>query len=71
MFEFSKKIIDPVCHMKIDADKTKHTVDHNGEKYYFCSEKCKKQFTDNPSNYTVKGKVSYSDCHHNNQKQRC
>ena len=40
---------DPVCGMRTDDDGP--TATHDDEMYYFCSESCKRVFTDDPSNY--------------------
>ncbi len=59
MFGFLKKVTDPVCKMKID--KTKYFSEHEGTKYYFCSESCKSQFNTNPKDY-IKENASSSCC---------
>jgi len=35
---------DPVCHTYIPEGQAE-ILDHNGKKYYFCSEECKKTFS--------------------------
>jgi len=35
-------VIDPVCHMLIAKPGEALQLEHNGEKHYFCSEKCRK-----------------------------
>ncbi len=42
------KIIDPVCGMTIDKKDSIFTSSHRGVAYYFCSEKCKKLFDEDP-----------------------
>ncbi len=42
---------DPVCGMETTC---KISVDHNGEIYSFCSDRCKEQFRKNPENYAAK-----------------
>jgi class 3 adenylate cyclase/YHS domain-containing protein len=39
-FMTKKYVIDPVCHMLIKAPATAPQLEHKGELYYFCSEKC-------------------------------
>jgi uncharacterized membrane protein YraQ (UPF0718 family)/YHS domain-containing protein len=41
---------DPVCGMRTGADGPSLT--HDGETYYFCSESCKRVFTDDPDDYS-------------------
>lgn len=43
-------MIDPVCGMEVDAT-TAYSEAVGGETYYFCSEKCKQRFDENPSGY--------------------
>ncbi|SNQ60127.1 YHS domain-containing protein [Candidatus Methanoperedens nitratireducens] len=42
--------IDVVCWMHIDRT-SEHTSEYNGQKYYFCSVKCKKEFDIAPEKY--------------------
>lgn len=50
--EFSKKqenkIIDPVCGMTINNKEDIFTSSYENVTYYFCSEKCKKIFDEDP-----------------------
>lgn len=41
---------DPVCGMRA-TDKI--MAEHNGQKYYFCSEHCKERFVANPEEFVV------------------
>ena len=41
---------DPVCEMKVDSE-SRHSVDHAGKHYYFCSQQCVEKFQANPSDY--------------------
>lgn len=43
---------DPVCGMDVDPARAAATSEHNGERYYFCSEECQKTFEANPSEFT-------------------
>ena len=46
---FKKKSFkDPVCGMGATDE---ITTEHNGQKYYFCSEHCRQQFIDNPRGF--------------------
>lgn len=45
---------DPVCGMSIERDKSiasGHKETYRGETYYFCSDKCHKQFLETPAKY--------------------
>lgn len=42
---------DPVCGMKVDSE-SQHHVEHAGENYYFCSQRCQHEFEANPAKYT-------------------
>lgn len=45
-----KKVVDPVCKMKIKPNVAKSSV-YNKTTYYFCSEGCKQKFMATPSKY--------------------
>ena len=47
---------DPVCGMQIDAAKAV-SVDHNGEKFYFCSQGCATRFQADPDKYLYTNEV--------------
>lgn len=42
---------DPVCGMDVDPKTAKHTTEHEGRTYYFCSLMCRKAFEDDPKQY--------------------
>ena len=42
------KVTDPVCGMTIEENKTNFTFSHKGTTYYFCSERCREEFTKDP-----------------------
>jgi YHS domain-containing protein len=44
-------IVDPVCKMLVYEEKAAATSDHNGQTYYFCSPRCKKDFDKDPGGY--------------------
>jgi YHS domain-containing protein len=48
-------VIDPVCGMEVDPQKTKYKSVYKGKVYYFCSYQCKKAFDENPEYYLVSG----------------
>lgn len=43
--------IDPVCGMKVDAERAAGQSEYNGQTYYFCSQICKTKFEQNPEKY--------------------
>ena len=44
-------VTDPVCGMQVDpAEVTFHT-EHQGRTHYFCSDRCREKFIDNPGQY--------------------
>jgi YHS domain-containing protein len=44
---------DPICGKMVDENKTKWRSDHKGKKYYFCSEKHKLTFDENPKRFAA------------------
>lgn len=44
------KPIDPVCGMEVEDNPT-WAAEHEGTKYYFCSEDCKEEFEEAPEDY--------------------
>lgn len=42
---------DPVCGMMVDEKKTKLTSEHDGKKFYFCSQACRIAFDKDPHRY--------------------
>lgn len=47
------KATDPVCHMKVDKNKTSYSSEYQGTKYFFCSQNCKNQFDLSPKDYVA------------------
>lgn len=45
------KTIDPVCGMIVDPTTGRHTFDHGGERYHFCSAGCRAKFAAAPASY--------------------
>ncbi|HEX5039631.1 MAG TPA: adenylate/guanylate cyclase domain-containing protein [Candidatus Limnocylindria bacterium] len=41
-------VTDPVCGMRIDPDDAVATVEHEGQRYWFCSEACRDAFAADP-----------------------
>jgi L-lactate dehydrogenase len=42
---------DPVCNMQVDISRTEHSATYRDRTYYFCSERCKREFDKNPERY--------------------
>jgi len=49
--EMATPVIDPVCGMTVDPDRTPHKSEYEGTTYYFCSPGCKKAFEAEPATY--------------------
>jgi YHS domain-containing protein len=50
----SREVKDPACGMSVDSDKALkegHTLRRDGVSYYFCSDKCKRNFSKEPERY--------------------
>jgi xanthine dehydrogenase accessory factor len=47
-----EQAIDPVCGMSVALIGAKHVADHDGRRYWFCSEHCLHAFTRSPERYT-------------------
>lgn len=45
------KAKDPVCGMEIEGDKAFATREHDGHKFYFCSQSCVDEFDAHPHKY--------------------
>ena len=45
------KVIDPVCGMTVDPQKTTHHAEHLGHAYHFCSAGCRTKFQADPERY--------------------
>ena len=43
--------VDPVCGMKVTADRAAGSAEHQGQKYYFCSTHCLNKFRADPGSY--------------------
>jgi Cu+-exporting ATPase len=42
---------DPVCNMGVNPESSPYSHEHDGERYFFCSEHCLVKFKDNPGKY--------------------
>jgi Cu+-exporting ATPase len=47
----SETVKDPVCGMQVKVETAKWTSEHAGERWYFCSEGCRKKFEADPAKY--------------------
>ena len=53
-------IRDHVCDMDVDEGTAPQQYDYEGDTYYFCSEKCKNKFVDDPESYVSRLESSAS-----------
>ncbi|MEM2136669.1 MAG: YHS domain-containing protein [Candidatus Methanomethylicia archaeon] len=51
------KVVDPVCGMDVDSNKTPFKTIYKGKIYYFCSMHCKRVFEENPEYYLKHGPI--------------
>jgi Cu+-exporting ATPase len=51
--------VDPVCGIKVDPSTARHNVEHDGRTFYFCSDRCRTKFAEDPAKY-VHGKAQQS-----------
>ena len=47
----SDSVIDPVCGMTVNPEKSAIEATVEGQAYYFCAEGCRKAFVENPEKY--------------------
>ena len=50
-FDPATKATDPVCGMTVTIATAKHTAEHAGHAYYFCSAGCRTKFSNDPAKY--------------------
>ena len=46
-----QQFVDPVCGMQVDADAAPRSMNHHGQRYYFCSLACLEWFKADPDRY--------------------
>ncbi len=51
--ETSVKVVDPVCGMKILAEKAAGKQEYDGQTYYFCGQSCIEKFKANPASFLM------------------
>ena len=44
-------VLDPVCGMYVDPQNARGSAEHDGRKYFFCSQSCIERFQADPENY--------------------
>lgn len=44
--------IDPVCAMEVEEKTASQKLNYGGRTYYFCSKDCKREFEENPEDYS-------------------
>src|SRR5262245_15593626 len=49
--EAAQMVKDPVCGMNVDQSSAKHSAEFGGQKYYFCSPRCKSKFLEGPRRF--------------------
>ncbi len=49
--EIDKGRMDPVCGMRTDAQEARHSIEHDGHAYHFCSAGCRARFADDPASF--------------------
>ena len=49
--EATDTVRDPVCGMRVKRGEEVAVINHRGKDYYFCSERCVRDFHANPSRY--------------------
>ena len=45
------RVIDPVCGMEVDPEKTRLVSIYDGHSYWFCAEGCRRAFEGDPEKY--------------------
>ena len=58
MTDTAKHAKDPVCGMDVDPHSAKHTAEHAGQTYHFCSAGCRAKFVAEPLKYLEHGASS-------------
>ncbi|MCS3727283.1 Cu+-exporting ATPase [Bradyrhizobium betae] len=48
--------VDPVCGMEVDPDTARHKAEHGGQSFYFCSDRCRTKFVEDPAKY-IRGEM--------------
>ncbi len=59
---FRRKVLDPVCGMKVDPKTATLQSQHGGKTHYFCAPACKELFDREPQKYAA-GAGKGCHCH--------
>ena len=51
----ARQVVDPVCGMTVDPEKTEHHATHADHDYHFCSAGCRDKFRADPERYLGRG----------------
>jgi xanthine dehydrogenase accessory factor len=51
----SAEAVDPVCGMTVTVSGARHVVEHEGDRWYFCSTGCQRAFQSDPDKYSGAG----------------
>ena len=55
--------LDPICKMTVDESTAKFTSELEGKTFYFCAQRCKEMFDEDPDYYLVEQRQhSIHDC---------
>lgn len=49
--------VDPVCGMQVDAAQSPASIDHGGLRWYFCSDRCRARFCEDPDRWAASHRV--------------
>src|SRR5262249_10978616 len=49
--EAAQMVKDPDCGMNVEQSSSKHSAEFGGQKYYFCSPRCKSKFLEGPRRF--------------------
>ena len=49
--DMGRLVIDPVCGMSVDMERTAASLEHDGRVYYFCSRGCSWEFQEDPASF--------------------
>jgi Cu+-exporting ATPase len=51
-------VTDPVCQMEINSDDAVAKTEYQGQTYYFCADRCRVQFEQDPTRYVGRTKAA-------------
>ncbi len=50
----AEAVRDPVCGMSVDPATARHRLEHEGQSYFFCCQKCRDKFAADPAQYLAR-----------------